>query len=127
MQTEVKTESFYSKTTTETQKIILASLSLLATFAWNGAIHGWFSEQEYLKTHGPWVYAIFMTILVVGVTHLLTKFKKKTKKTITSVDPKTGQKEETVIVLEGEEDENVKDNTLEKAVIAEKEIEEQKQ
>ena len=116
MKTEVKTESFYSKTTTETQKIILASLSLLATFAWNEAIHGWFSRQKYLKKYGPWVYAILMTILVVGVTHLLTKFKKKTKKTITSVDPKTGQREETVIVLEGEEDKKVKDSTLEKAV-----------
>jgi TRAP-type C4-dicarboxylate transport system permease small subunit len=48
--------------------LITTAFGLVAALAWNSAIQEWFAAQETLRAGGPWVYAILVTAVAVGVT-----------------------------------------------------------
>ena len=58
----------------QTYTLIVGSLGMLGALAWNDAITNWFSNNPYLNKYGPWVYAIFVTIISVMVVYILNKF-----------------------------------------------------
>ena len=63
--------------------LITAAFGLVAALAWNGAISSLFAEGgalHFLAAFGPWVYAIFVTILAVIMTIWIGKIAEKTKK-----------------------------------------------
>ena len=63
--------------------LITAAFGLVAALAWNDAIKALFMEGgalEFLATGGPWIYAIFVTILAVVATIWIGKLAEKADK-----------------------------------------------
>lgn len=65
----------------ENIKIIISSLILITSLAWNSAFTNFFEKTPYLKSYGPWAYAIgisiFTTIIVYYLRYLKRKIKQK--------------------------------------------------
>ena len=62
--------------------LITTAFGLVAALAWNDAIKSLFAENgllHSLATYGPWLYAIFVTIVAVGVTIWISKISVKMK------------------------------------------------
>ena len=66
-------KEFMSRLTT----LVISAFGLVAALAWNSAIQEWFKQQELLSSYGPWMYALFVTILAVIVTLYVSKLSKK--------------------------------------------------
>ncbi len=49
-------------------QLITAAFGFVAALAWNSAIQKWFESQPFLTKGGPWVYAIFVTVIAVTAT-----------------------------------------------------------
>ena len=57
----------------ETNKALIARIlgypitafTLVVAFAWNSAFQNWFSHHPKFKHHGPWIYAISITIACI--------------------------------------------------------------
>ena len=63
--------------------LITAAFGLVAALAWNDAIKGLFKQGgalEFLATGGPWIYAVFVTILAVVMTIWIGKLAEKAEK-----------------------------------------------
>ena len=63
--------------------LITAAFGLIAALAWNDAIRSLFAEGGplfFLAKYGIWVYAIFVTVLAVGMTVWIGKIAEKAKK-----------------------------------------------
>ena len=56
-----------------TLNIILNALSLIVALAWNSAFDQYFKSRPALKSHGPWMYAIAVTIIVVVILFGISK------------------------------------------------------
>ena len=56
----------------EFSKLIVGSLTLVAALAWNDAFRGLFQQYPALKKHGPWIYAITVTIIVIVIISFMT-------------------------------------------------------
>ena len=41
------------------------ALGMITALAWNSAFQDFFKKQVYLKSRGPWIYAILITIFAV--------------------------------------------------------------
>jgi hypothetical protein len=62
--------------------LVTTAFGLVAALAWNDAIRGLFAEEGYLyflAKYGPWVYAIFVTILAVIITYYISRFAEEQK------------------------------------------------
>ena len=59
-----------------TLTIILNALSLVVALAWNNAFNQYFKSKPALQSHGPWIYAISVTLIVAGTLFLLNKIYK---------------------------------------------------
>lgn len=57
--------------TNELLKLFIGALTLVASLAWNDAFKSLFSRYPRLRNYGPWVYAIFVTILVFILINIL--------------------------------------------------------
>jgi hypothetical protein len=63
--------------------LITAAFGLVAALAWNDAIKSLFAETGplyFLATYGPWLYAIFVTILAVIATIWIGRIAARVKK-----------------------------------------------
>lgn len=55
--------------------IIIAAITLVISLAWNEAFTSFFQRAPpYLKKYGPWVYAIFVTLLGLGVVYSIKTY-----------------------------------------------------
>ena len=48
--------------------LVTSAFGLVAALAWNEAIQRWFESKDLLRTGGPWLYAILVTVIAVLVT-----------------------------------------------------------
>ncbi|MFH1637123.1 MAG: DUF5654 family protein [Candidatus Woesearchaeota archaeon] len=48
--------------------LIITALGLVAALAWNSAIQDFFKKQAWLSQHGPWMYAVMVTLIAVLAT-----------------------------------------------------------
>ena len=55
-------------------KLLIGALTLVASLAWNDAFKSFFNRYPTLKKYGPWVYALFVTILIYFLIKLLNNF-----------------------------------------------------
>ena len=62
-----------NKIISETKKLILAALSMVAALAWNSAFQHLFQDYKILKKGGPWVYAVAVTLICVIVLYFIEK------------------------------------------------------
>ena len=56
---------------------LYTALILVVALAWNEAIKSLFDIYPQLKLYGPWVYAIFVTIIVFIIIDVVDKIIKK--------------------------------------------------
>jgi len=56
--------------------LIITSLSLVAALAWNSAFQNFFEKNKYLN-RGPWIYAVLITGIVIGLIIGFTKIVEK--------------------------------------------------
>lgn len=65
--------------------LIVTSLSLVAALAWNSAFQNFFEKNKYLNNKGPWIYAILVTGitigLIIGFTKIIEKVEGEKKET----------------------------------------------
>lgn len=54
--------------------LIINSLGLVAALAWDNAFQKLFRESTVLKNSGPWIYAVMVTFILVGLTILLKNY-----------------------------------------------------
>ena len=63
--------------------LITGAFGLVAALAWNSAIQKWFEAHPLFAAGGPWLYALFVTIIAVLATWwigwLASKVKPKKK------------------------------------------------
>jgi len=59
--------------------LITAAFGLVAALAWNEAIKSFITSRGW-DSHGPWVYAVGITVLAVLVTIVLGKLSERAKK-----------------------------------------------
>ena len=71
MSTNRLEESPRSGVWSQTKTIIVASFAFITALAWNSAFQNLFDNNSFLKMGGPWVYAIAITLIGVGLTFLL--------------------------------------------------------
>jgi bacteriorhodopsin len=60
--------------------LLTAAFGLVAALAWNDAIKALFNEGgalEFMASGGPWLYAIFVTILAVFMTIWISRMSEK--------------------------------------------------
>ena len=61
--------------------LIVTALSLVSALAWNSAFQNFFQHNKFLKRRGPWIYAIIISAitigLIVGFTKLIEKIENK--------------------------------------------------
>ena len=57
-----------TKVVEQLSQLITAAFGFVAALAWNSAIQKWFESQPLLVKGGPWVYAIFVTVIAVMAT-----------------------------------------------------------
>ena len=62
-----------NKIISETKKLILAALSMVAALAWNSAFQHLFQDSKILKKGGPWIYAVAVTLICVIVLYFIEK------------------------------------------------------
>lgn len=64
--------------------LIVTALSLVTALAWNSAFQKFFENNKYLNKRGPWIYAILITGitigLIVGFTKIVEKIEGEKKK-----------------------------------------------
>jgi len=60
-------------TTQTTLQFILGALALVVALAWNEAFKLWFENDKSLQQNGPWVYALSVTGIAVGVGIALSR------------------------------------------------------
>ena len=61
------TEALWS----ETKTLLVASIAFIPALAWNSAFQNTFEHVPLLKMGGPWIYAIFVTAIGIGIAFLL--------------------------------------------------------
>ena len=61
------TEALWS----ETKTLLIASIAFIPALAWNSAFQNTFEHVPLLKMGGPWIYAIFVTAIGIGIAFLL--------------------------------------------------------
>ncbi len=59
--------------------LITGAFGLVAALAWNSAIQKWFENQAWLSQGGPWIYALFVTIIVIIATYWISYLANKAK------------------------------------------------
>ena len=60
--------------------LITGAFGFVAALSWNSAIQGFLQSKPYLVKFGPWVYAVFVTILAVFVTLWFARISKRLDK-----------------------------------------------
>lgn len=60
-------------------KLMLGALAMISALAWNDAFRNFFQQYPSLKTYGPWVYAIVVTLLVIILMATITYMHSKVK------------------------------------------------
>ncbi len=55
----------------ETKTLLIAAVAFIPALAWNSAFQNTFEHVPLLKMGGPWVYAIFVTAIGIGIAFLL--------------------------------------------------------
>ena len=58
-------------------EFIIPALGLVIALAWNSAFQNFFQNNSYLNSQGPWLYAIMVTTIIIGIIQLLEKTKDK--------------------------------------------------
>jgi len=58
----------YKEVVEKMAELVTTAFGLVAALAWNAAIQGFFERQEALRSGGPWVYAVVVTVIAVGAT-----------------------------------------------------------
>lgn len=48
-------------------EFMLGALALVSALAWNEAFKNWFENTPELADHGPWFYALGVSLLSVGI------------------------------------------------------------
>ena len=61
----------------ETEALIIASLSFVAALAWNAAFQNLFASTPLLNKGGPWIYAVAVTLIGIAITSALRSRGKK--------------------------------------------------
>ena len=69
--------SLKNKTLNDVSKLILGALSFVTALAWNSAFQSYFEKNKYLSSYGPWVYAILITLIVIGITIAMKRVNNK--------------------------------------------------
>jgi hypothetical protein len=64
----------------EFSKLSIGALSMIAALAWNEAFINLFKQYPNLQKHGPWIYAILVTILTLFIVSIITSYKQKLEK-----------------------------------------------
>ena len=66
--------------------LIVTALSLVSALAWNSAFQNFFQHNKFLKHRGPWIYALIISAitigLIIGFTKLIEKVENKKIKDI---------------------------------------------
>ena len=78
---ELKSKIFEKLTT-----LITNALGLVAALAWNSAFQNFFKNYPQLQEHGPWIYAIIITIISVIIITYLSKLETSVKNKINAGD-----------------------------------------
>lgn len=68
-------DSLKNNTVTSISKLIVNALSFVTALAWNSAFQSYFDNNPYLSSHGPWIYAILITLIVIGITLFMKQVK----------------------------------------------------
>ncbi|MFN2115616.1 MAG: DUF5654 family protein [Anaerolineae bacterium] len=58
----------YKEVVDKIAQLVTTSFGLVAALAWNTAIQNWFDSAESLRSGGPLLYAIIVTIVAVLAT-----------------------------------------------------------
>ncbi len=66
-----KEESANQRIWREVRTLILAALAFVTALAWNSAFQGLFESNNFLHKGGPWVYAIIISGVTIGLTFAL--------------------------------------------------------
>ena len=56
---------------------VVTALGLVVALAWNSAFQNFFQKNKYLTSHGPWVYAIIVTLIIILIIIIFDIVKKK--------------------------------------------------
>ena len=56
-----------------TISIVLGALTFVAALAWHDAFSNTIQKTQFLNEAGPWMYAIMITLLAVGIGLLFEK------------------------------------------------------
>jgi len=70
--------------------LITAGFGLVAALAWNSAIQSLFERQALLKVGGPWIYAIFVTVIAVLITIWMSRVTAKVKEREEAAEKRKG-------------------------------------
>ena len=58
----------------EYTKVLIHSLTFVAALAWNSAFQKTFELMSSLELIGPWIYAILVSLICVGITVCCKRF-----------------------------------------------------
>ena len=67
--------SLKNNTINDVSKLIMNALSFVTALAWNSAFQNYFEKNTNLSSHGPWIYAILITLIVIGITMVIRRVK----------------------------------------------------
>jgi len=73
----------------------ITAFTLVVAFAWNSAFQSWFAHHPRFKHHGPWVYAISVTVLCMVFVMALYYIQKKATNATSAIKNGTQQKQTT--------------------------------
>ena len=73
----------------------ITAFTLVVAFAWNSAFQSWFAHHPRFKHHGPWVYAISVTVLCMIFVMALYYVQKKAAYATNAIKNGTQQKQTT--------------------------------
>jgi hypothetical protein len=65
---QLEEEGMHKEVLDRVTELVTTAFGLVAALAWNTAIQDFFKTQSLLSAGGPWVYAILVTVIAVGVT-----------------------------------------------------------
>jgi magnesium-transporting ATPase (P-type) len=71
----------------------ITAFTLVVAFAWNSAFQSWFAHHPKFKHHGPWVYAISVTVLCMIFVMALYYIQKKASSATSAIQNGAQQKQ----------------------------------
>ena len=71
--------------TIDAKALIVSSLTFVVGLAWNSAFQDLFKKITWLSDFGPWVYAIFLTMLAIVIVKIVIRIEKVSEREISVV------------------------------------------